>query len=517
MFCSPRRPSGVWQLVCLVIVNSVSLVHFGYDQGIFAGALISPNFIATFPQTSHANVSGITSSCFSLGAFFGCLAAFFLGDKLGRKKAVWAGLVLNVVGAVLQTAAFHLPPLIVGRLINGCGISSTCPVFMAETAPTRLRGKLVVLGSLCTTLGFCTANWINYALFDDNRSFQWRFPLGLQLVFPLVVGFCLPFVVESPRWLILRARHDRARLALARLRGSEDAVNDGGLNDDLTSIRRTLENEEAARVPPADILLGRDQTQSLRRLLLSCGTQLMQQFSGVNALGYYLPTLLIQSVGVSSAQARLLAAANASLYLGAAFLCLVLIDMVGRRRLMMYGSVSTGACYTVAAVTIKEASSHPETKEALGAATVAMFFLYYFCYGTSFAKVPWVYTSEVNSIGWRTRAAAAATATNWLGGFITVQFTKVGIDRLGWGFYLLFAGFCWSYLPIVYLFYPETARRTLEDMDEVFTTHGGLLVAPGRPDLTQRSRPSALVDAERRRINEASSGSPGGPLVAPGQ
>jgi hypothetical protein len=65
-----------------------------------------------------------------------------------------------------------------------------------------------------------------------------------------------------------------------------------------------------------------------------------------------------------------------------------------------------------------------------------MFFLYYFFYGTSFAKVPWVYNSEVNSLGWRTRGAAAATATNWMGGFIVTQFTKVGVDNLRWGFYL---------------------------------------------------------------------------------
>ena len=65
-----------------------------------------------------------------------------------------------------------------------------------------------------------------------------------------------------------------------------------------------------------------------------------------------------------------------------------------------------------------------------------MFFLYYFTYGISFAKVPWVFNSEINSLGWRARGAAAATATNWMGGFIVVQFTKTGINNLGWGFYL---------------------------------------------------------------------------------
>ncbi|KAI1386409.1 general substrate transporter [Hypoxylon trugodes] len=498
-------PGGKWQLFCLIVTNSVSMAHFGYDQGVFAGALISADFLETFPETKDPRISGITSSCFSLGAFFGCLAAFLLGDRLGRKKSVFVGLVVNIIGAVLQIAAYHLPQMIVGRLFNGFGMgitSSTCPVFMAETSPSRIRGKLVIIGSLCNTVGFCIANWMSYALFDNNGPFQWRFPLAFQLVFPIIVLAFLPLTVESPRWLLLRERFEAARAALGRVRGTTHNLDDKDLNDDLVSIQKALEKEQAVRVPMRDALLCRDPSRNIRRLLLSCGTQLMQQFSGVNALGYYLPTLLIESVGVSSSYARLLAAANASLYLGAALSCLFLIDLVGRRKLMMYGSIATGSCYLIAAVTLREAILHPEQKVALGKVTVAMFFLYYFCYGTSFAKVPWVYNSEINSLGWRTRGAAAATATNWMCGFVIVQFTKVGVDNLGWGFYLLFAGFCWSFLPIVFLFYPETSRRTLEDMDEIFKHNFSIFVFKDKA-LTQRSRPQELIEAERRCIVEA--------------
>ncbi|KAI0132495.1 putative sugar transporter [Xylariales sp. AK1849] len=499
------KVSGRLQLVCLAIVNSVSMAHFGYDQGIFSGALISSDFIDQFPQTKDPNISGIISSCFSLGAFLGCLAAIFIGDKVGRRRTVWTGLAVNVIGAILQISAYHLPQMIVGRIVNGFGMgltSSTCPVFMAETSPSHVRGKLVVLGSLCNTVGFCLANWINFSLFENEGPFQWRFPLAFQLVFPLIVVMFLPLTIESPRWLLSRSRQSEARSALAQLRGTEVHSENRDLNDDLRSIQKTLRDERADVAPLMDILLLRDPCQNFRRLLLSCGTQLMQQFSGVNALGYYLPTLLIQSVGVSSSYARLLTAANATLYLGAACLCLLLVDLVGRRKLMLYGSVAMGSCYLVAAITLRAAFLLPEKKSSLGSATVAMFFLYYFCYGTSFAKVPWVYNSEVNSLGWRARGAAAATATNWLGGFIVVQFTKVGVNNLGWGFYLLFAVFCYSYLPVVYFLYPETSRRTLEDMDEIFRNRGKFVVS-NDSILTQRKRPQVLVDAERRRIDDA--------------
>lgn len=103
---------------------------------------------------------------------------------------------------------------------------------------------------------------------------------------------------------------------------------------------------------------------------------------------------------------------------------------------MLYGSLTMGSCYLISAICLHEKDLHPEHKKTYGAVTTSMFFLYYFFYGTSFAKVPWVYNSEVNSLGWRTRGAAAATATNWMGSFIVTQFTKVGVNNLGWRFYL---------------------------------------------------------------------------------
>lgn len=129
-----------------------------------------------------------------------------------------------------------------------------------------------------------------------------------------------------------------------------------------------------------------------------------------------------------------------------------------------------------------------------------------------------MYNSEINSLGWRTRGAAAATATNWMASFIVTQFTKVGVQNLGWGFYLcessidyvklyadsaaVFACFLYSYFPIIWAFYPETTQRTLEDMDEIFKRNPGIFVF-GDKDLTQRARPGAFVEAENTRVGQA--------------
>ncbi|CAM1504550.1 Fc.00g021410.m01.CDS01 [Cosmosporella sp. VM-42] len=500
------RLSGVPLIVAITAANACSMAWFGYDQGVFSGVLISKDFKKHFPEVAaDPNVSGITSSCFALGAFFGAITAFMFGDKLGRKKTVAIGLMCNVVGAILQIVSFHLPQMIIGRIINGFGMgltSSTCPVYQAECSKARIRGKLVVVGSLSNTAAFCLSNWMNYGLYFQGDALQWRFPLAFQLIFPVVVTIALLFCPESPRWLLMKDRREEALSVIARLEGRNKSIHDPEVTAQFLSIRSAIELERKDRVPTMDVLRCRDKTQNLRRLVLSCGTQFMQQFSGVNALGYYLPTLLQQSVGLSEKESRLLTGVNGTVYLGAAFCCLLIIDRFGRRKMMLYGSVTMGSCYLVAALCLKTAESDPSRERILGRVTTAMFFLYYFFYGTSFAKVPWVYNSEVNSLGWRTRGAAAATATNWMGGFIVTQFTKIGVNNLHWKFYLIYVILCWAYFPVVFCLYPETSRRTLEDMDEIFIQNPGLLVC-GKQAMTQRERPQAFIEAEAQRIADA--------------
>lgn len=270
-----------------------------------------------------------------LGAFFGAIVAFTFGDKLGRKKSVAIGLTCNLVGAILQIVSWHLPQMIVGRIINGFGMgltSSTCPVYQAECSKPRVRGKLVVVGSMSNTAAFCLANWMNYGLYFQGSALQWRFPLGFQLIFPVIVAIALLFSPESPRWLLLKDRHEEALEVIARLEGKDKTIHDPDVAAQFLSIQSTLEMERKARVSTTEVLLCRDKTQNLRRLLLSCGTQFMQQFSGVNALGYYLPTLLQQSVGLNEQESRLLTGVNGTIYLGAALCCLLIIDRFGRRK-----------------------------------------------------------------------------------------------------------------------------------------------------------------------------------------
>lgn len=271
---------------------------------------MSPDFLRLFPSTKNANVSGITSSCFFLGAGAGAIAAFMLGDKLGRRRTIALGLLCNAVGAILQTLSWQLGQMITGRLINGFGIglvSTMSPVYLSECVKSHVRGILMAIGACCNVVCFCIANCkskpksvpplypllaqklgadvaitgISYGLYYEANAFQWRFPLGFQLIFLVIIVPIWFLVPESPRWLLLVERDEEALSVLARLTGSQKSVEDEEVLAEFRSIKAAIKEERNERVPISDVLCCRDKTQNFRRVLLGCGSQFMQQFSWV--------------------------------------------------------------------------------------------------------------------------------------------------------------------------------------------------------------------------------------------
>ncbi|KAI1742588.1 putative sugar transporter [Xylaria scruposa] len=500
---SRNRLRGGQLVILITFIDAMSSCWFGYCQGVFAGVLISPDFLKLFPEFNNGNISGAVTGSFFIGAFVGAILAFILGDKLGRKKTIIAGHILNTVGAALQTSAYGLPQLVIGRTLNGIGIgitSTMSPVYLGECVKPHLRGRLLVIGASSNVSSFALANWISYTLAFRSGAIQWRLPLAIQLIFPFLIFPIAPFVPESPRWLLLVGRDDKAKQVISRL--NDEPITGDSVLADYNSIGASIRLERSHRVPLMDVLRNRDKTQNLRRLILSCGTQFMQQFTGVNSLGFYLPTLLHESVGYSLQTSRLLAAVSGTIYFIAAFFALAVVDRVGRRKLMLYGSILTAACHLISSLSLKAAQEDPSRAKTFGSVTVAFFVIYHAVFAPTWAGIPWVYAAEVNSIGWRTRGAGAATATNWITGFAVVQFTKVGIDNLQWAFFLIFAILCLSFFPVVYCFYPETAGRKLEDMDEMFLRNPSWFVF-GKKELTQPTRPQAFIDAELARISDS--------------
>lgn len=170
-----------------------------------------------------------------------------------------------------------------------------------------------------------------------------------------------------------------------------------------------------------------------------------------------MPTLLIQSVGLSEEMARLLAALSAVSYLLAAIIAAPLVERSGRRRMMLVSTSIQFFCFLLLTVLLYYANrpSYPHST-AVAKASVVWFFIYYMGFALGMLGIPWLYPTEINSLPMRTKGAAIATATNWLTNFVIVEITPKGVQNLGWRFYVIFTVFNAIFLPVIYFFYPET-------------------------------------------------------------
>ncbi|KAJ5613822.1 hypothetical protein N7528_007476 [Penicillium herquei] len=441
---------------------------FGYDQGVFGGLIDSDLFLRTFGNP-NATIQGQIVATYDIGCIIGTLTSMFVGDKLGRRRSILIGCCILLVGAVLQTASYSLAQLIVGRVVAGVGNGMNTiaiPIWQAETARAEDRGKLIVAQLVTNIFGIVITNWMNYGFtFIPNNPLSWRFPLAFQCFFALVTIAMVLISPESPRWLVMKHRVNEARDVLSRLMNmsTEDPV----VVDQIQNLVATVDHEsEINQSAPIKEIFNRSSKQfTLRRILLGAGTAFFQQVGGTNVIAYYLPVVLTRSVGLSNRMSLILSAVDAmSLMFWGAMAALV-IDRVGRKRLMLFGAAGSSVCFALVAVGLRYGG--PDNK-GMSILAVVFIFLYYVFYGLSLLSIPYIYPAEINSQNMRNIGTSFATTVNWLFVYVIVVATPTAIDSIGWKYYMLFAIFNICFLPIIWFYYIETANLSLEQVERLF-------------------------------------------------
>ena len=197
-------------------------------------------------------------------------------------------------------------------------------------------------------------------------------------------------------------------------------------------------------------------------MLVGSSSQIFQQLSGCNAVIYYLPVLLEQSMGEEHNFALLIGGVNMIIYAIVATFSWFFIEKIGRRKLFLYGSL-----LQFIAMVISFACLIPKGESVKKGAVFGLF-LYMASFGATWLPLPWLYPAELSPTKTRAKANAVSTCSNWLFNFTVVMITPVMVDRIHWGTYLFFAALNALFIPIIYLFYPETANRSLEEIDLIF-------------------------------------------------
>lgn len=460
--------SGKSLNLALSIVATTGFLLFGYDQGVMSGIIDAPQFALTIPEVAgNSTWQAFVTAIYEIGCLIGAIFTLAYGDRVGRKRNIIAGAIIMIVGVIIQVTCVKqhasTAQFVIGRVVTGVGNgmnTSTIPTYQAECSKTTNRGLLICIEGGTIAIGTMIAYWIDYGCSYGPEDLTWRLPIAFQIVFGLIVCIFMCWLPESPRWLLTHDRADEATTVLAGLRGLPR--DDPEIMVQVNIIKDSIRASGSGGKTPYRALLTGGKTQHFRRMLLGASSQMFQQLSGCNAVIYYFPILFRDSIGVSYNLSLLLGGINMIVYALFATTSWFVIERVGRRKLFLIGTV--GQCLSMILVF---GALIPGTAEAAKGAGVGLF-TYIAFFGATWLPLPWLYPAEINPIKTRAKANAVSTCSNWLWNFFIVMITPIMLNQIGWKTYLVFAILNGAFFPVIFFFYPETAGRSLEEIDLIF-------------------------------------------------
>lgn len=476
-------PSAVynWRVWMLAAIASFASMMIGYDSAFIGGTLALPSFVKSFGKLSPS-VSANLVSTYQAGAFFGAFAAHPVGHFLGRKKGLWICSVVFTIGAVIMTVASPatgLKPIYAGRAIAGLAIgaaSNLTPIYISEISPAPMRGQAVGIYEVGWQIGGIVGFFINYGVIQTLAPsvMQWRIPFAVQLIPGGLFMIGCFFLVESPRWLLMRSRTEEARQKLSYIRHLP--TDDPYFVEEFNMMRTSIEEINAS--------VGGDSywapfrrtftnKKIVLRLLFGSSLFAWQNATGINAINYYSPTVF-KSLGITGTSTGLLTTGIFGIIktIGSLIYIAFLVETVGRRRLLMIGSAGGAfAMYYIAAYIAIAKPGQPGHVSGLGgsgASALVFFYIWTLAYGPTWNPTPWVVNAEMFDNASRPIAQTTASASNWLYNFAISQGTPHMFATMGYGVYLFFASMMVCSIFYVFFLLPETKGIPLEEMDNLF-------------------------------------------------
>jgi sugar porter (SP) family MFS transporter len=416
---------------------------FGFDTAVIAGATQS---LKTLYQLSPLG-EGFTVASALVGTVIGSMLAGIPGDRYGRRDSLRMMAVLYVISALGCAFAWNWVALVTFRFVGGLAIGGSSvlgPMYIAEISPAKWRGRLVGLFQFNVVFGILLAYLSNYVLGTIGfGAAEWRWKLGITAV-PAAFFFLMLFgIPRSPRWLVKKGRIDEAREVLRQI-GEEN------YEQELTDIVESIDAEHVT----SDSLF----TSKYRvPIFLAISIGMFNQLSGINAILYYL-NAIFEHAGFSKVSGDLQAVAIGATNLLFTMLAMSVIDKVGRKKLLLIGSVGTALCLAgVAAIFLTG------RRENL---LVWMLIGYIAFFAFSQGAVIWVYISEVFPNRVRAKGQSLGSFSHWImNALISWTFPLMAASSGGYPF-VFFSAMMVLQFFVVLFFYPETKGISLEEMQK---------------------------------------------------
>jgi len=425
-------------------VGALGGLLFGFDTAVISGT--------THSLTSTYNLTewtlGITVFMALGGTVLGAMFAGIPGQKWGARETLRVLAAFYVLSAVGCAFAWNWEVLLVARFLGGLGIGGSSvlgPVYIAELAPAKMRGRLVGAFQINIVIGILLAYLSNYAIAQRGLgTAEWRWQFGVA-AFPAVLFLVMLFAIPpSPRWLVAHKRVDEARTVL-QMMGSDDAA--GELHEIVQSVH--LE-----RLQESEPLFTRKYRLPI---FLAITIGMFNQLSGINAILYYL-NYIFEKAGFSKVSGDLQAVAVGSMNLVATLLAMTVIDKIGRKPLLLIGSVGTALClFGVSAIFFS--NQHQ-------AALVWLLVAYIGFFAISQGAVIWVYIGEVFPNLVRAKGQSLGSSSHWvMNAIISLTFPLFAKSSGAYPF-VFFGAMMVLQFFVVLLVYPETKQVSLEQMQQ---------------------------------------------------
>jgi sugar porter (SP) family MFS transporter len=316
------------------------------------------------------------------------------------------------------------------------------------------------------TGGVALAYWLDFGFKFVGSSASWRFPIAFQMVFAIFVCLIILDLPESPRWLLRQNRPEEARKTLEALYGDEDSHL---IEADLSEIQLVLEISEETSW--AGMFSNNTATKNLHRLCIGLAHSIFHQMCGINIIIYFAASIYQQYLGLNEIQSRVITASvNGIGYFLSSLISVKLIERVGRRKLMLWGTLGQIIGMAVMAGT----TPFPGQKGPTIARAIFMFFTQ-LSFAVGWLAMVWLYPAEIVPLRIRARASGIMVATTWAFNFLVVEITPVALATIGYRTYIIFLVMNVFIMVCVYFFFPETAYRSLEEIDEIFAMSKGVL------------------------------------------
>ena len=451
-------------LVFLSVVAALGGFLFGYDTAVISGTIAQ----VTEQFGLDALQQGWYVGCALIGSIIGVLFAGILSDKFGRKSTMILSAILFSTSAIGCAVSTDFNQLVIYRIIGGVGIgvvSIISPLYISEVAVAQYRGRLVSLYQLAVTIGFLGAYLVNYQLLGYSMSNPdvstgwwnlvfvsevWRGMLGMETLPAIMFFIIIFFIPESPRWLILKGKEEKATNILERIyTSSKEAL------FQLTETKSVLSSESKSEWK---LLL---QPGIRKAVIIGVCIAVLGQFMGVNAVLFYGPSIF-ENAGLSGGDSLFYQVLVGLVNTLTTVLALVIIDKVGRKKLVYYGVSGM----VISLVLIATYFIYGESW-GISSIFLLIFFLFYvFCCAVSICAVVFVLLSEMYPTRVRGLAMSIAGFALWIGTYLIGQLTPWMLQNLTpTGTFFLFALMCVPYMLIVWKLVPETTGKSLEEIE----------------------------------------------------